>query len=82
MNAYLKCSKRCVQSFFIFIFTEFIYKDFINKMKEMNKTYSLDQLFLGRWNNINRWVIVPAGLPLHLHEDGLYQRLLKAVLVY
>ena len=31
MNAYLKCSKRCVQSFFIFIFTEFIYKDFINR---------------------------------------------------
>ena len=34
----------------------------------MNKTYSSDQLFTGRWT-INRWVIVPAELPLQLLQQ-------------
>ena len=38
-------------------------------MKEMNKTFSSDQLFIWRWTNIKRWVI--AGLPLQLLHDGL-----------
>ena len=46
-------------------------------MKEMNKTYSSHQHFMGRWNNIDRWVIVPAGLPLQLLQDGLNVHLSK-----
>ena len=48
MNAYLKCLKRwkkkktCVQRVFIFIFTEFIYKDFTNRFCFFH--YSLDQV--------------------------------------
>ena len=43
----------------------------------MNKTYSSDQLFMGRWTNINCWVILPAGLPLQLLQDELTVHLSK-----
>ena len=54
------------------------------KVKEMNKTYSLDQRVMEGggdgglgWTNINRWVIIPAGLPLQLLQDGLTVHLSK-----
>ena len=52
-------------------------RSYYYKMKEMNKTYSSHQHFMGRWNNIDRWVIVPAGLPLQLLQDGLNVHLSK-----
>ena len=45
----------------------------------MNKTYSSDQLFMGRWTNINCCVIVPARLPLQLLQDELTVHLSKVV---
>ena len=45
----------------------------------MNKTYSSDQPFMVWWTNFNCWVIVPAGLTLHLYEDGLTVHLSKVV---
>ena len=32
---------------------------------------------MGRWSNINRWVLIPAGLPLQLLQDGLTVHLSK-----
>ena len=52
-------------------------RSYYYKMKEMNKTYSSHQHFMGRWNNIDRWVIVPAELPLQLLQDGLNVHLSK-----
>ena len=40
-------------------------------MKEVNKTFSLDQLFISQWTNIKRWVIAPVGLPPQFPQDGL-----------
>ena len=34
---------------------------------------------MGRWTNVNRWVIVPAGLPLQLLQDGLTVHLSNVV---
>ena len=34
---------------------------------------------MARWTNSNRWIIVPAGLPLQLLQDGHTVHLSKAV---